>query len=182
MKETKATLANGCFWCTEAVFKRIKGVISVQSGYTGGTVEDPSYEDVTTDTTGHAESLQVTFDADVLNYETILDIFFATHDPTTLNRQGNDVGEHYRSAIFYHDTEQKKIAENKIAELEKSGKYSDPIVTEITAFEAFYPSEDYHKDYYDNNRFAPYCMFIIDPKVKKLLKEFGDSVKDEYKK
>lgn len=177
-----ATLANGCFWCTEAIFKRLKGVESVTSGYTGGQRENPSYEQVSTGATGHAECLQVKFDPGIISYDTILDIFFATHDPTELNRQGNDVGTQYRSAIFYHNDEQKKIAEEKIKKLTEDKKYEDPIVTEVSPFENFYSAENYHKDYYDTNRnINMYCRVVIDPKVKKLLTQFNDKVKEEYK-
>ena len=176
-----ATFANGCFWCTEAIFKRIKGVSSVQSGYSGGDMENPTYEDVSSGTTGHAECLQVTFDPSVISYETLLDVFFATHDPTTPNRQGNDVGTQYRSAIFFHDDKQKEAALKKKEDLEKSGKHADPIVTQIVPFTNFYPAEEHHKDYYDSNRSAPYCMFVIDPKVRKLMEKFSKAIKDEYK-
>jgi peptide-methionine (S)-S-oxide reductase len=185
MPETKnlqtATLASGCFWCTEAVFKRVKGVSEVISGYTGGEKENPTYEEVSSEATGHAEALQVTFDPSVITYETLLDVFWATHDPTTLNRQGNDAGSQYRSEIFYHDDEQKKIAEASKEKLENSHKYQDPIVTKIEPFTKFYKAEDYHKDYYDSNRTAPYCMFVIDPKVRKLMENFKEEVKEEYK-
>ena len=175
-----ATLANGCFWCTEAVFKRVKGVISVTSGYTGGKRENPTYEQVSTGATGHAECLQIEFEPKVISYDKILDIFFATHDPTQLNRQGNDVGTQYRSAIFYHNEKQKKLAEDKIKHL--ANKYKDPIVTEIAPYSDFYPAEDYHKDYYDSNRnMNPYCRIIIDPKIKKLLTNYNDVVKEEYR-
>jgi peptide-methionine (S)-S-oxide reductase len=177
----KATLANGCFWCTEAVFKRVKGVVSVTSGYTGGKRENPSYEQVTTGATGHAEAIQVVFDPQIISYDTILDIFFATHDPTQLNRQGNDVGTQYRSAIFYHDDVQKKAAEEKIKQLTDDKKYDDPIVTQLNPYTNFYPAEEHHKDYYDQNRNVnPYCRVIIDPKIKKLLTSFEEKVKEEY--
>lgn len=176
-----ATFANGCFWCTEAVFKRIKGIESVISGYTGGTVENPSYEEVSSESTGHAEAIQVTYDPAIISYQTLLDVFFATHDPTTMNRQGNDVGTQYRSEIFYHTDEQKKLAEESKAKLEQSKKYHDPIVTKIEPFTKFYKAEDYHKDYYDSNRSAPYCMVVIDPKIRKLMENFKDEVKEEYK-
>jgi peptide-methionine (S)-S-oxide reductase len=176
----QATLANGCFWCTEAVFKRVKGITSVISGYTGGKRENPTYEQVSTGGTGHAECLQVEFDPKIISYDKILDIFFATHDPTQLNRQGNDVGTQYRSAIFYHDDAQRKTAEEKIKELQL--KYEEPIVTELSQYENFYPAEEYHKDYYDQNRTVnPYCQIIIDPKIRKLLTQFSDEVKEEYK-
>lgn len=181
MQEEVATVANGCFWCTEAIFKRLKGVKSVMPGYSGGDKEDPSYEQVSSGTTGHAEAIQITFDPTVISYETILDIFFHTHNPTTLNRQGNDVGPQYRSAIFWHNEKQKEIAEKVKKDLEDSHYYEDPIVTEIVPFKKFYPAENYHKDYYDNNRFAPYCSFVIDPKVRKLIEHYSDKVKEEYK-
>src|SRR6185437_8681268 len=151
-----ATLANGCFWCSEAIFKRLKGVKSVLPGYSGGIVENPSYEQVCTGKTGHTESIQIEFDPTVIPYEKILDVFWHTHDPTTLNRQGNDVGTQYRSAIFHHNQKQKKLAEQAIEKLEKSGKYKDPIVTKIEKITKFYPAEEYHKDYYDSHRSAPY--------------------------
>jgi peptide-methionine (S)-S-oxide reductase len=175
-----ATLANGCFWCTEAIFKRLKGVKSVVPGYSGGTVKNPTYNEVCTGRTGHAESIQMEFDPKVIPYEKILDVFWHTHDPTTLNRQGNDIGTQYRSAIFYHTKEQKEIAENSKKELEKKGIYKDPIVTEISPFENFYVAEDYHKNYYENHRDAPYCNFIIDPKMRKLLLKYGNDVKEGY--
>ena len=181
MTET-ATLANGCFWCTEAIFERLKGVNSVESGYSGGTVPNPTYDEVCDGTTGHAESLNIEFDPAVISFETLLDIFFATHDPTTANRQGNDVGPMYRSAVFYHNEDQKKIAEKKIQELNASGKFENSIVTEVTPFKEFYPAENYHQDFYNKNREYGYCRVIIDPKVKKLLREYSDNVKEEYKK
>jgi peptide-methionine (S)-S-oxide reductase len=175
-----ATVANGCFWCSEAIFKRLKGVISVLPGYAGGTVKDPSYSQVCSGGTGHAESIQIEFDPKVIPFEKILDVFWHTHDPTTLNRQGNDVGTQYRSAIFYHNQKQKEIAEKSKEELEKEGVYKDPIVTEITPFRNFYVAEDYHKNYYENNQSAPYCNYTIDPKVNKLLLKYGNNVKQEY--
>ena len=176
-----ATLANGCFWCTEAIFKRLKGVKSVLPGYSGGMVKNPTYDEVCTGRTGHAESIQIEFDSKVIPYEKILDIFWHTHDPTTLNRQGNDIGTQYRSAIFYHTKKQKEIAENSKKELEKKGVYKDPIVTEISPFENFYVAEDYHKNYYENHRDAPYCNFVIDPKMRKLLLKYGNDVKERYR-
>lgn len=176
-----ATFAGGCFWCTEAVFKRLKGVSSVQSGYAGGEKENPTYEEVSSGSTGHAESIQVTFDPTSISYEKLLDVFWATHDPTTLNRQGNDVGTQYRSVIFYHDAAQQKEALESKDRLEKAGTYPDPVVTKIIPFTNFYPAGADHKDYYDRNSTAPYCRVIIDPKVQKLLKKFGDEVKDEYR-
>lgn len=180
MLET-ATLANGCFWCSEAVFARLKGVKSVIPGYSGGKVESPSYEQVCTGRTGHAEAAQIEFDPQVISYESLLDVFWHTHDPTTLNRQGNDVGTQYRSAIFYHDERQREIAEKSRAQLESKKVFSDPIVTEIVPFKKFYPAEDYHRKYYELHGNAPYCRFVIDPKVSKLLKEFRDELKDEYR-
>ena len=176
----KATFANGCFWCTEAIFARLDGVKSVVPGYSGGTVENPSYEQVCTERTGHAEAAQIEFDPDRLSYEKLLDVFWHTHDPTTLNRQGNDIGTQYRSAIFYHDEEQKQVAERSKKEIEESHVYKDPIVTEIIPLIKFYLAEDYHKKYYDNNRDEPYCRFVIDPKVEKLLKQYGNELKSGY--
>jgi peptide-methionine (S)-S-oxide reductase len=176
-----ATFAAGCFWCTEAIFKRLKGVDSVMSGYTGGQRENPSYEQVTTGATGHAEAIQVEFDPNIIPYERLLEIFWHLHNPTTLNQQGADVGAQYRSAIFYHDEKQKEIALATKQKIEKEGIYKDPIVTEIVSYENFYPAEEYHKDYYDKNKSAPYCSFVIDPKIQKLLKEFGNDVKQVYK-
>lgn len=168
-----ATLAGGCFWCTEAVFQRVNGVIKVTPGYTGGNMDHPDYDHVSMGTTGHAEAIQIEFDPEIISYDTILDIFFATHDPTTLNAQGNDVGTQYRSAIFYHDEKQREIAQSKL---------KTEYVTEITRFEKFYSAESNHKDYYDKNRESnPYCTVIIDPKVKKLLTKFSDKVRPEYK-
>ncbi len=168
-----ATLAGGCFWCTEAIFKRLKGVTEVISGYAGGNTEGPTYDKVSGGQTGHAEAIQVKFDPKVIPYQHILDIFWATHDSTTLNRQGADVGTQYRSAIFYHNDTQKKLAEDS--------KPKDA-VTEIAPFDKFYSAEDYHQDYYDNNKnLNPYCSIIIDPKIKKLLDKFNSDVKEEYK-
>jgi peptide-methionine (S)-S-oxide reductase len=174
-----ATLAGGCFWCTEAIFNRLKGVISVVSGYAASQVENPSYQEVCTGRTGAAEAVQITYDPSIISYDTLLEIFWHTHEPTTLNRQGNDVGTQYRSAIFYSNDEQKQIALASKEALEKSGAYNRPIVTEIVPFTNFYPAEDYHRDYYDRNRSQGYCMFVIDPKVKKLLKEYKQVLKDE---
>lgn len=176
-----ATFANGCFWCSEAVFKRLKGIKSVLPGYSGGQVKNPSYEQVCSGRTGHAESIQIEFDPKVISFEKILDIFWRTHDPTTLNRQGNDVGTQYRSAIFYHDLKQKEIAEESRRDLENEGVYKNPIVTEITPFNSFYVAEDYHKNYYDEHRDAPYCSYIINPKVHKLLLNYENDVRAEYK-
>ena len=175
-----ATFANGCFWCSEAIFKRLKGVKSVLPGYSGGQVKNPSYEQVCSGRTDHAESIQIKFDPKVINFEKKLDIFWRTHDPTTLNQQGNDVGTQYRSAIFYHDQKQKEIAEKSKSTLENEGTSKDSIVTEITPYTDFYVAEDYHKNYYENNQNARYCNFIIDPKVNKLLLKYGNDIKQEY--
>ena len=181
-----ATFAGGCFWCTEALFKRLKGVTSVVPGYSGGNPsadgENPTYEQVCSGTTGHAEAIQIEFDPKLIPLEKLLDIFWHTHNPTTLNQQGNDVGTQYRSAIFYHDEKQKEIAEKSKVELIKSNLYKDPIVTEIVPFANFYVAESYHKDYYDKNKDDGYCNFVIDPKIQKLLKDYGKDVKEKYKK
>lgn len=176
------TLASGCFWCTEAVFKRVNGVISAVSGYSGGPVDNPSYDQVCSGRTGHAESVQVKFDPKIISLEQILEIFWYTHDPTTLNRQGNDVGTQYRSAVFYNSQSQKDIALKIKNDLESKKVYQNPIVTEITPFKNFYQAEEYHKDYYDNNKTVPYCSYVIDPKISKLLTKFSSSLKGEYLK
>jgi peptide-methionine (S)-S-oxide reductase len=170
----KATLANGCFWCTEAVFLKLKGVESVVSGYTGGTKPNPTYEEVCSGRTGHAEAAQVTLDPAVISYEQLLEVFFELHDPTTLNRQGNDVGTQYRSAIFYHDEAQRETAEKVKAAVDTSGVHDSKVVTEVTPFDIFYPAEDYHQNFYEQNRTYPYCRVIIDPKITKLYKNFSD--------
>ena len=167
MTET-ATFANGCFWCTEAIFADLNGVISVSSGYTGGTTENPTYKQVCSGKTGHAECLQIVYDTSGVSFDDLLEVFWKTHDPTTLNRQGGDVGTQYRSAIFYHNEEQKQKAEKYKAELDRSGAFDQPIVTEITAFIKFYPAEDYHQRYFENNENNnPYCAMVIRPKVDK---------------
>jgi peptide-methionine (S)-S-oxide reductase len=176
------TLASGCFWCTEAVFKRVNGVISAVSGYSGGPVDNPSYDQVCSGRTGHAEAVQVKFDPKIISLEQILEIFWYTHDPTTLNRQGNDVGTQYRSAVFYNSQSQKDIALKIKNDLESKKVYQNPIVTEITPFKNFYQAEKYHKDYYDNNKTVPYCSYVIDPKISKLLTKFSSSLKAEYLK
>jgi len=176
-----ATFANGCFWCTEAIFKRLKGVTSVMAGYTGGERKNPNYYQVVTGVSGHAEAIQLMFDPSIISYQHLVEIFFATHNPTTLNQQDYDVGTQYRSAIFYHDANQKQVAEKVKTELEKSGKYDKPIITEIVPFDEFYEAEKHHQDFYDNNKSVPYCQIIIDPKIKKLLEKFGKDVKEEYK-
>ncbi len=181
MTTQSAIIANGCFWCTEAIFKRLKGVISVNSGYTGGNAENPSYDQVSMGNTGHAEAIRIEFDPKLISYEKILEVFWYTHDPTTLNRQGNDMGTQYRSAIFYVDSAQKEIALKSKDKLEQDKIYKDPIVTQIVPFSIFYPAENYHKDYFDKNKDYPYCRFIIDPKVKKLLGKYSNDVKEEYR-
>lgn len=175
----KATLAGGCFWCMEAVFKRLKGVDSVVSGYAGGTVENPTYDQVCSGKTGHAEAIQITYDPDIISYEILLQVFWKLHDPTTLNKQMYDVGTEYRSVIFYHDGKQKEIAEKSKTELEKSGHYQNKVVTEIVPFTNFYKAEDYNQDYYAKNTYQSYCQIIIDPKIQKLYKEFGNVVKEK---
>jgi len=180
-KTEMATLANGCFWCSEAIFKRLKGVKSVLPGYAGGLVKNPSYDQVCTGKTGHAEAIQIEFDPKVITFEKVLDIFWHTHNPTTLNRQGNDIGTQYRSAVFFHDQKQKELAEKSKKELEKEGVYRDSVVTEITPFKNFYAAEDYHKNYYEKHQDAPYCSFVIDPKMHKLLQEYGNYLSEEYK-
>lgn len=172
-----ATLAGGCFWCLEAAFQQLKGVLAVQSGYAGGRVPNPSYEDVCTGTTGHAEVVQLTFDPTVVSFDDLLHVFFTIHDPTTLNRQGADVGTQYRSAIFYHNPEQRTTAERVIAELQADGVWSDPIVTELQPFTAFYPAEEYHRDYYRRNPNQGYCRAVIAPKVAKVRKLYLDKLK-----
>jgi peptide-methionine (S)-S-oxide reductase len=171
------TLGGGCFWCTEAVFDNVKGVTDVVSGYSGGHVPNPTYRQVCSETTGHAEVVQVTFDPAVISLRDVLRIFFATHDPTTLNRQGADVGTQYRSAIFYHTPEQAEVANAVKAELEAEHVFDRPIVTEIAPFEVFYPAEDYHQEYFANNPYQPYCMAVVSPKVAKFRKQFADRLK-----
>ena len=175
----KATFGSGCFWCTEAFFQRLKGVHSVVSGYSGGESKNPTYEDVCSGTTGHAEVTQITYDPKLISFAELLEVFWQTHDPTTMNRQGNDVGTQYRSAIFYHNDEQRKLAEHYKAELDKSGAFRGPIVTEITPFKEFYPAERYHQNYFNLNGSQPYCAMIIRPKVDKFEKVFHDKLKTE---
>jgi len=172
-----ATFAGGCFWCTEAVFDQLKGVVKVESGYSGGKVPDPSYEDVCSGDTGHAETIQVIFDPSAVSYADLLRIFFTTHDPTTLNRQGADVGTQYRSAVFYHNPEQERVAREIVQEFEKSKVWKRPIVTEITPFKNFYKAEDYHQDYYANNSRQPYCRVVIEPKIAKLREHYREKLK-----
>lgn len=172
-----ATFGNGCFWCTEAIFQQLKGVKTVLPGYTGGTAKNPSYKEITTGTTGHAEAIQITYNPNIISYRELLDVFFYTHDPTTLNRQGADVGTQYRSAIFYHDENQKNDAELMIKQLELEGVYNDKIVTEITPFDIYYEAEDYHKNYYINNKNQGYCRAVINPKLDKFVKKYGSKIK-----
>lgn len=173
-----ATFANGCFWCTEAIFQDVKGVHDVTSGYTDGHTKNPTYKEVCTGETGHAECLQITYDPAVISFDELLEIFWKTHDPTTLNRQGNDVGTQYRSGIYYHNEEQKQKAAHYKAELDKSGAFDKPIVTEIKPFSVFYPAEDYHQEYFNNNENQnPYCSMVIRPKVDKFRKVFKDKLK-----
>ncbi|HQU81730.1 MAG TPA: peptide-methionine (S)-S-oxide reductase MsrA [Pyrinomonadaceae bacterium] len=172
-----ATLAAGCFWCVEAVFDDLKGVEDVISGYSGGHTENPTYREVCSETTGHAEVVQIKFDAETLSFADLLRVFFSVHDPTTLNRQGNDVGSSYRSAIFYHSDEQKKTAEEIINEVNEAKIYDNPIVTEVTEFTNFYPAEDYHQEYFANNPNQPYCAAVVAPKVAKFRKNFVDRLK-----
>jgi len=174
-----ATLAGGCFWCLEAVFDELNGVVSVESGYSGGHVDNPSYQAVCTGMTGHAEVVQVTFDPSTLSYRDLLRVFFAIHDPTTLNRQGADVGTQYRSAIFYHDDSQRADAEAVIRELTESKLWPNPIVTEVTKFDKFFAAEDYHQEYFANNPSQPYCMAVVAPKVAKFRKHFVDRLKKQ---
>jgi peptide-methionine (S)-S-oxide reductase len=173
----KATLGGGCFWCTEAVYLELKGVTDVKPGYSGGDVKNPTYKEVCTGTTGHAEVVQITFDTDVISFSEILEVFFMTHDPTTLNRQGNDVGTQYRSVIFYHNEKQKETAEKVIQLFKQEEIYDKPIVTEVAPFDKFYVAEDYHFNYYNRNKSQGYCQFIITPKLEKFRKIFKDQLK-----
>ncbi len=172
-----ATLGAGCFWCVEAVFDDLKGVESVESGYSGGHTENPTYQQVCSETTGHAEVANVNFNPEEISFKEILQVFFAVHDPTTLNRQGNDVGSSYRSAIFYHDENQKRIAEEVIREVTAEGVYDNPIVTEVTPFDKFYIAENYHQEYFANNPNQPYCAAVVAPKVAKFRQKFVNRLK-----
>lgn len=175
-----AIFGAGCFWCIEAVFQEIKGVLKVESGYSGGTVKNPSYREVCEGTTGHAEVARITFDPKVVSYDELLSIFWQTHDPTTMNRQGNDSGTQYRSAIFYTSEKQQQLAEKYKKELNVQGAFANPIVTEIVPFKVFYKAEDYHQNYYSSNGNAPYCQFVIAPKVEKMRKVFKDKLKTAH--
>lgn len=172
-----ATLAAGCFWCVEAVFQKLKGVEKVESGYMGGALKDPTYKDVCTGQTGHAEVCQITYNPNIISFEELLEVFWKTHDPTTLNRQGGDIGTQYRSAVFYHDATQKQIAENIKNDLSQSGAYDAPIVTAFEPASIFYKAENYHQDYFNLNGSNPYCQMVVKPKVEKFKKVFSDRIK-----
>jgi peptide-methionine (S)-S-oxide reductase len=172
-----ATLGAGCFWCVEAVFDALIGVESVESGYSGGHTENPTYKEVCSETTGHAEVVQITFDENVISFREILEVFFVVHDPTTLNRQGGDIGTSYRSAIFYHDDEQKTVAEETIKYFNEQGVYDNPIVTQLAPFTKFYIAENYHQEYFANNPNQPYCAAVVAPKVAKFRQKFVDKLK-----
>jgi peptide-methionine (S)-S-oxide reductase len=172
-----ATFGNGCFWCTEAIFQRLNGVQKVVSGYSGGKVKNPTYKEVCSGLTGHAEVIQITYDPKKISFDELLEVFWKTHDPTTLNRQGADEGTQYRSAVFYHNEEQKNLATEYRKKLDASGAFDNPIVTEITAFTEFYPAEDYHQNYFNLNGTAPYCSYVIQPKVEKFEKVFKSKLK-----
>lgn len=178
MKEELATFGGGCFWCTEAVYEEVKGIIDVVSGYAGGTVVNPSYREVTTGRTGHAEVVQIRFNPDIISYKEILEIFFKTHDPTSLNRQGADVGTQYRSVIFYHSDYQKNIASDLIQEMNNSGMYDSKIVTQLQKYQHFYLAEDYHQDYFRKNPDQGYCSAVIRPKMTKFRKDFSSKLKE----
>lgn len=179
MNIQRATFGGGCFWCTEAIFQTIKGVQSVTSGYTGGQTDNPTYAQICDGNTGHAEVIEITYDTDEVSFDELLLIFFKTHDATTLNRQGNDVGTQYRSAIFYHNDEQKQQAEAMIKRLTDEQVFDAPIVTEVTPVSEFYKAEDYHQNYFNNNTMKPYCAFVIQPKLNKFAKHFSEKIKPE---
>ena len=172
-----ATFGAGCYWCVEAIFQRLNGVISVESGFSGGHIKNPTYREVCTGTTGHAEVCRIQYDPQVIGYDELLEVFWKTHDPTTLNRQGNDAGTQYRSVIFYHNEQQKILASEYKDKLEKAGIWNDPIVTEIVPFEAFYKAKNDHQNYYNQNTSQPYCTFVITPKIEKFEKVFRDKIK-----
>ncbi len=173
----EATFGGGCFWCTEAIFKDLKGVEHVEAGYAGGHVLNPTYKEVCTQTTGHAEVIRLRYNPEEISFKKLLEVFFKTHDPTTLNRQGNDIGPSYRSAIFYHNQEQKKVAQAVIAELEEAKAYNSPIVTEVTELSNYFPAEDYHQNYFASNGDQPYCSMVVRPKVEKFRKVFAEDLK-----
>ncbi len=177
MNTKTATFGSGCFWCSEAIFNRIEGVIKTEPGFSGGSTENPTYKEVVTEETGHAEVAQITYNPEIVSFSILLEVFWKTHDPTTLNRQGGDVGTQYRSVIFFHDEEQKILAKDYLAALDSAKIWDNPIVTEIVAFEKFYKAEDYHDDYYKNNPANSYCNFVITPKVEKFEKVFKDRLK-----
>jgi len=172
------TLGAGCFWCVEAAFMQLKGVVSAKSGYSGGFIKNPSYKEVCNGNTGHAEVVQIVFDSTIISVPTILEAFFTVHDPTQLNRQGNDIGTQYRSAIFYHSESQKEIAEKAVLAAKESGEWDSPIVTEVKAFDVFYPAEDYHDNYYNLNKDQPYCSMVITPKMNKFKKKFHQLIQE----
>ena len=177
VKTEEATLGAGCFWCIEAVFEELNGVISVESGYTGGHIDNPTYQQVSTGTSGHAEVARIVYDADIISFEEVLEVFWMTHDPTTVNRQGNDVGTQYRSAVFYHDESQKELAEFYKNKLNESGAFPDPVITEITPLGTYYVAEGYHQDYFELNPTQGYCRFVIQPKMEKFRKAFSTKLK-----
>lgn len=179
MKTDTATFGAGCFWCVEAIFQNLEGVVSVRSGYSGGHVKNPAYREVSAGTTGHAEVVQIVYDTGKITYDELLEVFWQTHDPTTLNRQGNDVGSQYRSVIYYHNELQKEKAEKYKKALSESGAWDKPVVTEISAYTTFYEAEDYHQNYYNENSDQPYCAFVIKPKLNKLKKVFGEKLKKQ---
>jgi peptide-methionine (S)-S-oxide reductase len=180
LRTDTATFGTGCFWCTEAIFQQLDGVLKVSSGYSGGQVKNPTYKEVCEGNTGHAECVEIVYDPEKISFDDLLEAFWQTHDPTTLNRQGNDVGTQYRSAIFYHNAEQKAKAEKYKADLDKSGAWDKPIVTEITPASTFYVAENYHQDYYNNNGSAPYCYYVIRPKLEKFEKVFKSKMKKTH--
>lgn len=176
-----AIFGGGCFWCTEAIFRRLKGILSVTSGYAGGIMENPTYDDLHYKNTGHAECIKIVFDPTIISYQKLLDVFWHTHDPTQRNRQNYDVGTEYRSIIFYMNNTQKELAEKSKHDLEQSKAYKSPIVTEIVPYTNFFKAEEIHQNFYEKNSYSPYCSIVIDPKLTKLLKNYGSDVKDEYK-
>ncbi len=173
----KTTFGAGCFWCVETIFSKLKGVVQVVSGYSGGTKENPTYKEVCNSNTGHAEVCQITFDPSIISFDELLEVFWKTHDPTTLNRQGADVGTQYRSVVFYHNDEQKSLAEKYKSKIEEAGIFDAPIVTEIKPIINFYPAEEYHQNYYEENSAQPYCSMVISPKLKKFKQVFTDKLK-----
>lgn len=176
-KMETATFANGCFWCSEAIFQRLNGVEKITSGYTGGTLKNPTYYEITTGKTGHAEAVEIKFNPSIISYQELLDVFFSTHDPTTLNRQGYDVGTQYRSAIFYHSNQQKETAKKFIKNLMDANVFDKPIVTQVVPFTAFYNAEQYHQNYYNNNKTQGYCMAVINPKLEKFIEKYRAKLK-----